>query len=376
MMSKIETTMQQTQEINAGQQTGNPSQANPAQVKTSQASAIKNATSATASKTVQLQKGKNALLLTSKKSAELSRQDSIKLNLLELYPEQTNPLKDNSLTRYLHPAIVKEPVVIVPQDSVSMNDSTMVATDSLKLINDSIAKAKLEAIKVVQEPSLPEKTRKQTDIASQTDWLTPVLVVLVTYTGILRMFSGKYISNLFKSMFNAQNADNLFHTINMRNSLPAFGLDVLFILNLSTFAYESLTTVGVNPGFPGILVLLASIIAVTVLFFLKSGSYRFISYIFQTSEITTEFLFYVSLHNRILGLLLLPLVIAIPFVGYTISIILIQCGLVMFIATYLLQLVRGAKIILRDPSTIFYMFLYLCALEILPLVVIYKMLFL
>jgi len=320
-------------------------------------------------------KAKAQSTINLKKPAELTQQDSIKLNLIELYPISSNQLLDNVLSRQLHPVTIKYIQPAALNDSTVTNDSTNIAIDSLSLAKDSIAALKPVTVQPVAEVVMPERGRKFSDLAAQQDWLIPVLIILVAYTGLLRMLSGKYISNLFKSVFNTQNAENLYNTVNMRNSLPAFGLDVLFHLSISTFAYEALTSVGFNPGLNGLLILLATIIGFSILFALKKGVYRFLSYIFGTGEQTGEFLFYVSLYNRILGMLLLPLVISIPFVSSNLTMVLIQCGLVMVVATYLLQMTRGAKIILRNPVSIFYMFLYLCALEILPLVVIYKLLF-
>lgn len=320
-------------------------------------------------------KVKSQLTVNLKKAAELTQQDSIKLNLIEIYPLSSNQLFDNVLTRQLHPVSVKYTQPAIVADTLIANDTTTFAVDSLGLAKDSVAALKPVTVQPAPEVVLPERGRKFSDLSAQQDWLIPVLIILVAYTGLLRMLSGKYISNLFKSVFNTQNAENLYNTVNMRNSLPAFGLDVLFHLSISTFAYEALTSVGFNPGLHGLLILLATIIGFSILFALKKGAYRFLSYIFGTGDQTSEFLFYVSLYNRILGMLLLPLVISIPFVSSNLTMVLIQCGLVMVVATYLLQMTRGAKIILRNPVSIFYMFLYLCALEILPLVVIYKLLF-
>jgi hypothetical protein len=320
-------------------------------------------------------KAKTQSTINLKKPAELTQQDSIKLNLIELYPLTSNQLLDNVLTRQLHPAVVKYTQPVIAPDSLIATDSINIAVDSLRLAKDSLAALKPVTVQPAAEVVMPERGRKFSDLSAQQDWLIPVLIILVAYTGLLRMLSGKYVSNLFKSVFNTQNAENLYNTVNVRNSLPAFGLDVLFHLSISTFAYEALTSVGFNPGLHGSLILLATLIGFSILFALKTGVYRFLSYIFGTGAQTGEFLFYVSLYNRILGMLLLPLVISIPFVSSNLTMVLIQCGLVMIVATYLLQMTRGAKIILRNPVSIFYLFLYLCALEILPLVVIYKLLF-
>jgi hypothetical protein len=54
----------------------------------------------------------------------------------------------------------------------------------------------------------------------------------------------------------------------------------------------------------------------------------------------------------------------------------IYLGMALLIAAYLLRFFRGIKILMNKDVLIFYLILYLCTLEILPLLLGYKLFFL
>jgi hypothetical protein len=107
---------------------------------------------------------------------------------------------------------------------------------------------------------------------------------------------------------------------------------------------------------------------------IKTAAYKLIGLIFSTQKETSEFLFNVNAINKAFGMAILPFIAVLPFLQGAPGLVVIQMGIALFFAMYLLQLYQGAKIILQHPLSIFYMILYLCALEILPLAILYKVL--
>jgi hypothetical protein len=83
-------------------------------------------------------------------------------------------------------------------------------------------------------------------------------------------------------------------------------------------------------------------------------------------------MFNVYLTNKIAGLLLIPIVIGLAYFPYGKS-ILVNLGIVLITFMYLFRVKRGIQIgISKAKLSYFYLFIYLCTLEILPLAVLVR----
>jgi hypothetical protein len=307
-------------------------------------------------------------------SATLTHADSVKLNLIQKHPANTDYFYDNMLTRRLHPE-----QVLTPPDQIK----SLTASQSLSAVDDTIrqdtvdinqAQITLQPLEVVTEKRIAgdEKSLPVNAFVPQQIWLVPSLLVLAALLGIIRLSSGKYINSLFSSVFYKQSTVKL---STYKGSVPSVLLNLLFLFNLSFFAYLTLTYFQLTPlGQKGPLLLLILWIILSMVAFVKSAAYKLIGLIFNTRKETSEFLFNVHAINKVFGMSILPIIAVLPFFHGASGLILIQMGAALFFAMYLLQLYKGAKIILQHPLSIFYMILYLCALEILPLSILYKVL--
>jgi hypothetical protein len=76
--------------------------------------------------------------------------------------------------------------------------------------------------------------------------------------------------------------------------------------------------------------------------------------------------------GQMFAIAILPVICLIPFVKETLQMNLVHIGAGIFIIMYLMQIGRGIKIILKETLSLYYIFLYLCGLEILSLLVIMK----
>ncbi len=226
--------------------------------------------------------------------------------------------------------------------------------------------------------TLPNPTvRKTTSPLQQyNDWLSIFLIFSIVIVGFLRISSMKFLRELFNSAFYSQAANKMYSSVNIRNSKPSFVLSILFFINTSIFIFEALVfyqeTIFGQEG----LTLLINIWGILVGYdVIKGLLYRIIGFIFETSFLTGEYLFTASMLSKVYSILLLPIISIIPFVSPWIVPNFIKLGVGMFIALYIWQLFRGMRIFFQNTFSVFYMFLYFCALEILPLEFLYKILF-
>ena len=95
-------------------------------------------------------------------------------------------------------------------------------------------------------------------------------------------------------------------------------------------------------------------------------------FLFNRLRIFREYLYNINLYNRLLGIVLLPTFL---FAFYTKGILRDVVfwtigGLILVVI--IMRIVRGLVFSFKKDISIFYMFLYLCALEIAPLALLYN----
>jgi hypothetical protein len=90
--------------------------------------------------------------------------------------------------------------------------------------------------------------------------------------------------------------------------------------------------------------------------------------LFGTMQAITEHIHISFLVNKNLGLIMFPIVFVILYTSEEISEIAIYLCLGMLVIATFYKIFRGFQIIIRNGVLIFYAFLYLCTLELLPLV--------
>jgi hypothetical protein len=244
---------------------------------------------------------------------------------------------------------------ILFRDSASINHSSANTTDSI------IVRPLSEAGKPIER--------------SQSDWMVGVSIFVVILMAIIRFSFNKYLQRLVDSILNYQTSNNLFLEKNMRNLRGSIFLNGLFFINISFFVvlyYNYLySDFGTETTFLTFLYTLAGLL---LIYFGKFIIVRTIGYIFDGVKEGKEYLHTVFIYNKNLGIFLLPVTLSVPFIAEFAAYFLLNTGLVLAIIFYLFRLFRGIKILFRKHVSIFYMILYLCALEILPLLVIYKLL--
>jgi len=183
----------------------------------------------------------------------------------------------------------------------------------------------------------------------------------------------KYLYQIVESLFNYQLANRLYRDKNILFRNLSIGLQLLFSLNIGLFLYylsirynlKNLT----NLPLANILIYSSGIF---LFFQFKAALYKFIGYIFKVQDDFSEILHHVTIYNKALGLFLLPITLSIPFVNNHIQTGLLFFSLFIISSLMLLVLFRGFQIVNKKHVSFFFLILYLCAVEILPVVILIK----
>jgi len=207
------------------------------------------------------------------------------------------------------------------------------------------------------------------------DWLIGLLVLMFLLFATVKLIFNKYLSQLVQSTINYSTFSRLFRERYFNLFHASFRLDVIFNMTLALFGYQFLSLYKINLGYSkSYYVYLACLGIVIGYFTAKRILYYLIGILTESKPEIQEYLFSITVFNRVLGLFLLPISATIAFIPLSQVEPLLFAGLGIIIISYILSLLRGAKIFLKKQFSISYLILYLCTLEFLPLLLIYNLL--
>jgi hypothetical protein len=210
---------------------------------------------------------------------------------------------------------------------------------------------------------------------SNPDWLIGVLVIAIILFATVRLIFNKYLGQLLQSTINYSSFSRLFRERYFNIMHASFRLDVIFYIIFSLLSYQIISIYKINFGWSkSIAVYLTCLGIVIGYFFLKKISYYLLGILTENIPEVQEYLFSITAYNRVLGLFLLPVTLAIAFLPFNQGEIMMLAGVLIVFVFYVLSLLRGGQIFLKKHFSIVYLILYLCTLEFLPLLLIYNLL--
>jgi hypothetical protein len=207
---------------------------------------------------------------------------------------------------------------------------------------------------------------------SSADWTVgAMLVCLLIYTWVQRFYT-KRLRQIFKAAALPRYMNQLEREGNLFTERVSLGLSMVFLIIFTIalgqiFEYIS----GVNfSGKEGKWLYLELFAAVSGIWLIKAGIIKVTGIIFMTSEYARAYLLNNLIFNMITGLLLFLPVVMTAFSDATIY---SWVSIVIISILMIYKVLRGVFIgITNSNFSILYLFIYLCTLEILPFVILYK----
>jgi len=216
--------------------------------------------------------------------------------------------------------------------------------------------------KIEQKFSLPDK-----------DVLFYSIIVLIFLYGFIVQIAPQYIAKLFSqfsqsSLRMMQNREQL-----LQNSLASFIMNIGFVISFSLMATliifnEHLLPISFWEGF-----------LYMCLFFigLYIGKYiclTIAAYVFNTIELVQTYIFVVFMINKVLGILLIPFILILAFAKpYLHPFVVWGAGSLVVLLILYRYLFSLTSVRNKLHISSFHFFLYLCAFEVIPLLILYKL---
>jgi hypothetical protein len=206
------------------------------------------------------------------------------------------------------------------------------------------------------------------------DWTIAVILFLFILLASIRNASETYLPQIFQSIFNKKAAVRLFNEKVNTLFHISFRLDTFFLLVIGLFIYQIVNHFSEFSLDEQMLYCGLIIVAFAIYMTVKFTAYRIIGAIFDIAAETREYLFHAKTGNRVIGLILFPIVLFLFLINGNYSEFLLYFGIVLIIILYIINTLRGMIIIAQKVFPVYYMILYLCTLEILPLLIVGKIL--
>jgi len=207
-----------------------------------------------------------------------------------------------------------------------------------------------------------------------TRFLLLVTVLLMVALAILLSLFRPLIGKVFPALFNENQFNLLYRDQDGQSPWPFYLLYLFFFANLAFFLLQWLWPLGLRlstrPA-PDLLMLIAG---VGLAFGLKHLLLRVLGYIFPLRPQLAQYSFAIRLYSIALGLLLLPVNLLLAFAPAELHTGLIYLVLGAVALAYLLRSLRGLVIAGSTAwSNKFHFLLYICTVEIAPVVVLAKL---
>lgn len=204
-------------------------------------------------------------------------------------------------------------------------------------------------------------------------WVPAVVVLLLLLFAILKISFAKQLQTIVQSFFSNRVLNNLNKEDNLFSSWPFLLLFVQFGFTVGMFFY--LVSQYYHIAFPGtgFQFYLSISILIIVLYIFKIVILRVLGYLFNIQKPVNEYvtILYLSYFN--LSLVFIPLVIAFALSPLKYGPYYIAASFILLGVIFAFQFIRaGVNILSHNRFPKVYLFLYFCALEICPILILIK----
>ena len=207
------------------------------------------------------------------------------------------------------------------------------------------------------------------------DWFViPFLINLILLAFIHYNYKN-YILQVLISAISYNTSYKLHRENKNNNPRSAFLLTIMFFISATVFSF--LVIKHFFPVFSNnnaLLIICLSFVCLISVIFLNKLVNLVSGIIFMQQDISSEYNQNIDFFNQTAGLILFPASILIVY--SSISVTAIYVGIVSLSVIYILRIIRLIKINFNKQVNIFYMFLYLCSIEIIPIIYLMKTLIL
>ena len=205
-------------------------------------------------------------------------------------------------------------------------------------------------------------------------WVLVAIGLLLLFLGLVRVSFPNEVLSIVQAFYN----DRMLLQVNKEDTLysswPFVFLYILFGFAVGLFIYQCNAYYG-GGGHDGLERFLGISMFVMLLFILKIIATRLLGFIFDLQRVVREYvsILYLSYFNA--ALVFLPIVLVLSLVPHIHMVWIVPATLIVVFCLFVFRFAKTARNLLTNyPFSKFYLFTYLCCLEIAPILILVKVL--
>ncbi len=197
-----------------------------------------------------------------------------------------------------------------------------------------------------------------------------ILAVVFLYAAFVYFFR-KYLQDVFRIYFNTSLNQSQITDQLRQNELPSLFANLVFIVAIALFASQCIS--GSVSKETQIRYLVSAAVLLTVIYLVKYFSLKFTGWISNFSNQAGQYIFIVFIVNKVLGFVILPIAVIVALGNQSIRQPLLMVGLMIILFMLFSRFFKAYKIVRAGAKLeLFHFIIFIFAVEVLPLLLLYK----
>lgn len=204
-------------------------------------------------------------------------------------------------------------------------------------------------------------------------WIIIIIIGLVLYAALLNIIFNKNIKNVFLSFYSKRALVQAGKDDAQINFWAFIGLFLLFGLTFGLFLYQLASYKSIYYSVSGFRLFTSFVLVILLLFAMKFLVLKFVGFIFDIQKLVTEYVSILYLTYFNIAFVFLPVTVCFSLLAAQFIPVLLAIAIVLIVIIFTwLYLRSSVNIISNFRFHKFYLFIYLCALEICPILILIK----
>lgn len=204
-------------------------------------------------------------------------------------------------------------------------------------------------------------------------WYFYFMMVLFISYALARTFLGRLSSSTLNATLRYSAAASMFNDNSQLQGQRDFVLYAYYFLSMGFFSMILMQKFHLLPfGLEEFRLFLFNTVLLIFVFYSRIILVNLVGYIFNNLRLFREYLYQGFSFNKFIGIAFLPLNFVIIFTYGMLQNIAIYLSISILLIIIGFKIIRGINFSIKNKVFNFYLFLYLCALEIVPMLLLYK----
>lgn len=271
----------------------------------------------------------------------------------------------------------KESKELAPKDTAfRFNDAPLTTSADSETLVINPGEATVSDNKLFSNHTLQVRHKyPQPSNKENTDWVFFTLLLAFAAFVWVKVFYRKIFQQIVEAFFNNRITNQIVRDENILVQRASVLLTIIFNLVSALLLYYISIRYDWNPDYvgAGFSRFLIFCLAISFIYSIKFLLLKVTGYIFMIDHAVAVYIFNIFLINNLLGIVLLPAMSLVAFAPPAYQQYALYASFIFLGSAFLYRIMRGILLGLSESKlSIFYLFLYLCTLEIAPVLIIVK----